>query len=83
MAARTSSTISATAGSLPIPALRVAVRGWVGFVEAASLDWLEHGGLDRRELRDMLIAALGGAVNAAGGDPRALRPVALERAPSP
>src|SRR3954465_11440836 len=40
-------------GGGPPPALRVAVRGWVGFVEAASLDWLEHRGLDRDGLRDM------------------------------
>jgi len=54
-------------------ALRVAVRGWVGFVEAASLDWLEHRGLARADLREMLIAALGGAVSAAAGaDPRVL-----------
>jgi AcrR family transcriptional regulator len=59
------------AGEDPPVALRVAVRGWVGFVEAASLDWLEHGGLGRADLREMLIAALGGAVSAAAGaDPR-------------
>jgi AcrR family transcriptional regulator len=76
MAERLLSDLPMTTGEPP-PALRVAVRGWVGFVEAASLDWLEHGGLGRGELRDMLIAALFGAVSAAGGDPRALRPVAL------
>jgi AcrR family transcriptional regulator len=59
------------AGGEPPVALRVAVRGWVGFVEAASLDWLEHRGLRRADLRDMLIAALDGAVSAAAGaDPR-------------
>jgi AcrR family transcriptional regulator len=60
-------------------ALRVAVRGWVGFVESASLDWLGHGRLGRADLRDMLVAALDGAVSAAAGaDPRVLRqPVAL------
>jgi AcrR family transcriptional regulator len=58
-------------GEPPPVALRVAVRGWVGFVEAASLDWLEHRGLARADLREMLIAALGGAVSAAaGGDSR-------------
>jgi AcrR family transcriptional regulator len=62
-------------GEEPPVALRVAVRGWVGFVEAASLDWLEHRGLARADLRDMLIAALGGAVSAAAGaDPRVLAP---------
>jgi AcrR family transcriptional regulator len=67
------------AGEEPPVALRVAVRGWVGFVEAASLDWLEHGGLARADLREMLIAALGGAVSAAAGaDPRVrAEPVAL------
>jgi AcrR family transcriptional regulator len=60
-------------GEEPPVALRVAVRGWVGFVEAASLDWLEHRGLARTDLREMLIAALGGAVSAAAGaDPRVL-----------
>jgi AcrR family transcriptional regulator len=60
-------------GDEPPVALRVAVRGWVGFVEAASLDWLEHRGLARADLREMLIAALGGAVSAAAGaDPRVL-----------
>jgi AcrR family transcriptional regulator len=70
---------AAPAGEEPPVALRVAVRGWVGFVEAASLDWLEHRGLARADLRDMLIAALGGAVRAAAGaDPRVLTgPVAL------
>ena len=60
-------------------AVRVAVRGWVGFVEAASLDWLEHGGIGRADLREMLVAALGGAVSAAAGaDPRVRpEPVAL------
>jgi AcrR family transcriptional regulator len=60
-------------GDEPPVALRVAVRGWVGFVEAASLDWLEHRGLARAGLREMLIAALDGAVSAAAGaDPRVL-----------
>src|SRR5919206_603982 len=54
-------------GEEPPVALRVAVRGWVGFVEAASLDWLEHRGLGRDGLRDMLVAALDGAVSAAAG----------------
>lgn len=49
-------------GSLPLagkpsPALRVAVRGWIGFVEGASLDWLDHGDLTREQLRDLLVHA--------------------------
>jgi AcrR family transcriptional regulator len=73
MAARLLADLPAARGGDPTPALRVAIRGWVGFVEAASLDWLEHGGLARADLREMLIAALGGAVSAAAGaDPRVL-----------
>jgi len=49
----------------PAPAIRIAVRGWVGFAEAASLEWLERGALSREELRDLLIRTLTGAVAAA------------------
>jgi AcrR family transcriptional regulator len=79
MVARLLADLPVAAGGEPPVALRVAVRGWVGFVEAASLDWLEHGGLSRADLRDMLIAALDGAVSAAArADPRVLhQPVAL------
>jgi AcrR family transcriptional regulator len=47
------------------PGVRIAVRGWVGFAEAASLEWLEHRDLSREDLRDLLITALTGAVGAA------------------
>ncbi|AUX45688.1 TetR family transcriptional regulator [Sorangium cellulosum] len=36
------------------PALRMALRGWIGFVEATSLDWIERHELDRTSLRDLL-----------------------------
>ena len=45
--------------------MRIAVRGWVGFAEAASLEWLERRELSREELRDLLIQALTGAIGAA------------------
>ena len=48
------------------PALRTAVRGWQGFVEAATLDWIERGDLDRAVLRELLALALDGAVEASG-----------------
>jgi AcrR family transcriptional regulator len=50
----------------PPPGVRIAVRGWVGFAEAASLEWLERGELTRDELRELLVRALTGAVAAAG-----------------
>jgi AcrR family transcriptional regulator len=35
-----------------------AARGWIGFVEAASIDWCAHPHLERDELRDLLAQAL-------------------------
>lgn len=40
------------------PLVRLAVRGWIGFVEAASLEWLQKKDVERTTLRDMLVDAL-------------------------
>lgn len=40
------------------PVQRVLVRGWVGMVEAASLDWLKQPSVERKELRGVLVGAL-------------------------
>lgn len=53
----------------PPAALRVALRGWVGFVEAACAEWLEHRDFDRETLEGILIGALSAAVAAAWLDP--------------
>lgn len=51
-----------TGAKTPSP-IRVALRGWIGMVEAASLDWVEHGrDLPLSTLRDFLAAALEGAI---------------------
>lgn len=43
----------------PRAALRLSLRSWLGFVEAAVLDWLDHGrDLDRVTLRATLAIAL-------------------------
>ncbi len=42
----------------PTPLQRTAVRGWVGCVEAASLDWLEHQDIPVDELCEVLAASL-------------------------
>jgi AcrR family transcriptional regulator len=42
----------------PSPRLRITVTGWIGLVEAASLDWLEHDDLDDVRLVDLLVDAL-------------------------
>lgn len=48
------------------PKARVAVSGWLWFMDGACLDWLEHGDMDRETLHGLLLATLVGAVLAAG-----------------
>ena len=48
------------------PATRAAVHGWLGFLDAAILDWIAHGDLSRDELHGMLIGAFAGALVASG-----------------
>jgi AcrR family transcriptional regulator len=47
------------------PQLEAAVQGWLFFVEGAALRWLEHGGLDRAQLHELLRWALIGSLRAA------------------
>jgi AcrR family transcriptional regulator len=54
-----------TGNPQPSAALRTALRGWLGYVDAAILDWTAHHDLSRMQLRDLLLAAFGGAVLAA------------------
>lgn len=42
----------------PPATFRTAATAWIGAVEAASLDWLEHGDLDRDALIDLLAESL-------------------------
>jgi AcrR family transcriptional regulator len=49
----------------PRPALRNALQGWLGYIDAAILDWVHNHDLTREELRDLLVAAFGAAVLAA------------------
>lgn len=46
----------------PSPALRLAVRGWVGFVEGATIDWLSDRSLPREQLCRLFVGALGTAL---------------------
>jgi len=49
------------------PALRTAVRGWIGFMDGACLDWIAHDrDLPREALHGLLLSTLMGAVLAAG-----------------
>ncbi|MGZ6594178.1 MAG: hypothetical protein ACXVFH_02275 [Solirubrobacteraceae bacterium] len=49
----------------PRPALRAAIAGWLGYMDAAIMDWTEHGDLPREKLRDLLVAAFGATLLAA------------------
>lgn len=49
----------------PRPALRTAIRGWLGYLDAAILDWTQAKDLPREQLRELLIAAFGAALLAA------------------
>ena len=51
-----------TGSPIPPPALRTALEGWLGYIDAAILDWIAHRDLDRVQLRDLLLAALMGAI---------------------
>ncbi|MDQ6807188.1 MAG: TetR/AcrR family transcriptional regulator [Actinomycetota bacterium] len=49
----------------PRPVLRNALKGWLGYVDAAILDWIQVGDLSRDQVRDLIIAAFGAALMAA------------------
>ena len=42
----------------PPPALRIALRGWIGFLEAACLEWLTHRDIPKPRLVELLAGAL-------------------------
>jgi AcrR family transcriptional regulator len=51
------------------PKARIAVSGWLWFMDGACLNWLEHGDVKREELRDLLLGVLMGALVATGTPP--------------
>jgi AcrR family transcriptional regulator len=57
------------AGEPVPPGARTAVRGWLWFMDGACVDWIEHGGLSRDELRGLLMGTLVGALMASGSGP--------------
>ncbi len=49
----------------PRPALRNALKGWLGYMDAAILDWVQSKDLPRAQVQQLLMAAFGAAVAAA------------------
>lgn len=50
------------------PKFETAVRGWIGFVEGAVLDWCVHPKLDRTALRELLVVVLGAILTSVAPD---------------
>jgi hypothetical protein len=40
------------------PLLQTALRGWIGFVEATSIDWVAHRTVERDDLVELLAATI-------------------------
>jgi AcrR family transcriptional regulator len=53
----------------PPPKARIAVNGWLWFMDGACLNWIEHHDVEREELRDLLLGVLMGSLLAAGAVP--------------
>jgi AcrR family transcriptional regulator len=51
------------------PKARIAVSGWLWFMDGACLDWIEHRDVEREELRDLLLGVLMGSLVAADALP--------------
>jgi AcrR family transcriptional regulator len=53
-------------GAAANPRARIAVRGWLWFMDGACVDWIAHRDLERTELHGLLLGTLAGALLAAG-----------------
>jgi AcrR family transcriptional regulator len=47
------------------PALRTALTGWLGYIDAAILDWIDTQDLTREQLRDLLLTSFAASLHAA------------------
>jgi AcrR family transcriptional regulator len=56
-------------GDGPPPKARIAVNGWLWFMDGACLNWIEHRDVSREELRDLLLGVLMGSLVAADALP--------------
>jgi hypothetical protein len=61
------------------PRFEIALRGWLGFVEAASIDWCASPRLGRDELCDLLATVLFSTMQAAAPAVAASANVAVAR----
>ena len=64
----TADRILAGLGATDNPRARIAVHGWLWFMDGACLEWIAHRDLTRAELHGLLLGTLAGALLAAGVD---------------
>lgn len=67
------------AAAEPSPLLRTSLRAWIGFVEAAALEWIDRRDVERVALRSVMIDVLVAVLRAAGFTP----PADAATAPAP
>ncbi|MEV4675451.1 MULTISPECIES: TetR/AcrR family transcriptional regulator [Actinomadura] len=53
-----------TGRAIPSPALRIALEGWLSFVEGAATSWLAEQDMERDDVRDLAVRVLGGVLKA-------------------
>jgi AcrR family transcriptional regulator len=58
--------LAEASGRTPLPLTRVAVAGWLWFMDGAILAWLERADVDRDALVGLLLGTLLGTLTAAG-----------------
>ena len=62
----TADRILAGLGATDNPRARIAVHGWLWFMDGACLDWIAHRDLTRGEIHGLLLGTLAGALLTAG-----------------
>lgn len=58
--------LAEASGETPTPIARIAVAGWLTFMDGAILAWLEHADVDQDQLIGLLVGSLLGSLTAAG-----------------
>lgn len=58
--------LAAASGEEPTPIARIAVTGWLRFMDGAILAWLDHEDVPQEQLVGLLVGSLLGALTAAG-----------------
>ena len=59
----------------PRPILRAAITGWLGYMDAVILEWVQSNDISRDKLRDLLVAAFAASLAIAQQlDPKAVQP---------